>query len=59
MGDEEEAATEGPPPGKPAAKAPVEDPRDDFRDRLIKHRAQMQRFFDSRLRGTVGRRPGR
>ena len=59
MADEEKAATHRPPPGKPVAKAPVEDPRDDFRDQLIKHRAQMQRFFDARLRGTVGRRPAR
>ena len=59
MGDEEEAGTDRPPPEKPVAKAPVEDPRDDPRERLIQHRARMQRFFDARLRGTVGRRPTR
>ncbi len=58
MGNQEEADTDKTPAdGKPVAKAPVEDPRDDLRDQLIKHRAQMQRFFDARLRGTIGRRP--
>ena len=51
MGDDQNSATERPDKKKPEPKPLVEDPRDDLREKVAKHREQLQNFYTSKLTG--------